>query len=742
MRFDKLLCVALFCLSGAAWAVDTDKDTLPDDWEITQGRDPSKADYAIAVGTTHKCAIDETGTKCWGSNTSGQLNVPPTLQDKSLHPYALSVGSTWSCACHDGGSTCWGAGAPSTPSCAAQTSGSVTATVPTGPLTCVNGPGYYVWTSPSSGATTFSCSVATGQCNYSGGAISQYYYYSSTPVLSCLMRGPYSIVGRSRVFPVNGVAQLSQQQDVCFLADNGLSCYYRSASWTNWQELPSFTAQLNWTYASQSIDSSVSIDSDGDSLKRGVDPDDLSLESDGDGVLDATDNCPAISNADQLNTDGDTQGNVCDGDDDNDGVADVTDAFPLDATETLDTDGDGTGNNADADDDADDVADSSDNCALIANPDQLNTDGDANGNMCDNDDDNDGDLDGNDNCPVNANADQLNTDADSEGDVCDSDDDNDGIVDISDNCVLKANVDQADVNQNGIGDICGMDADKDALPDEWENAHAFNAAVADYAVELGNAFLCVRTDSGNDCSGTPPGGWLYRYLTTDNEVGNASPSLSSVCNRYGGDSQWYYHTQNRLVCNVTGVRTVSCYASYEFVFEYPTGLGGSACPYSNNYTANSAAVVVNTVADIGHVAVSFNKLCALTVRGVQCWNAATTGGSSPVLALTAAGLQAYAIDPDGDGINSDQDAEPLFSLDWDNDGVSNELDAFPFDPAESIDTDNDTIGNNADWDDDNDGVPDNIDTAPLNAGDFSEITLPMNSNYKGLQLKGTRDAIR
>ena len=34
-------------------------------------------------------------------------------------------------------------------------------------------------------------------------------------------------------------------------------------------------------------------------------------------------------------------------DDDNDGVPDAQDAFPLDPAESVDTDGDGTGNNAD-----------------------------------------------------------------------------------------------------------------------------------------------------------------------------------------------------------------------------------------------------------------------------------------------------------------------------------------------------------------------------------------------------------
>ena len=44
-------------------------------------------------------------------------------------------------------------------------------------------------------------------------------------------------------------------------------------------------------------------------------------------------------------------------DSDEDGVADVDDAFPLDASESVDTDGDGVGDNADPDDDGDGVDD-------------------------------------------------------------------------------------------------------------------------------------------------------------------------------------------------------------------------------------------------------------------------------------------------------------------------------------------------------------------------------------------------
>jgi hypothetical protein len=107
-------------------------------------------------------------------------------------------------------------------------------------------------------------------------------------------------------------------------------------------------------------------------------------DTDGDGHDDSVDNCPAIANPDQLNSDGDSLGDACDPDDDNDGDPDAADNCPTTPNaDQLDTDGDGVGNACDGDDDGDGDNDGADNCPTVANPDQLDSDGDGVGNACD-----------------------------------------------------------------------------------------------------------------------------------------------------------------------------------------------------------------------------------------------------------------------------------------------------------------------------------------------------------------------
>lgn len=86
------------------------------------------------------------------------------------------------------------------------------------------------------------------------------------------------------------------------------------------------------------FDQSESADSDLDGIGNNSDqfPNDPyeSEDSDYDGVGDNSDNCPEVYNQNQTNTDGDLEGDACDGDDDNDGVSDRDEI--LDGTDPLD----------------------------------------------------------------------------------------------------------------------------------------------------------------------------------------------------------------------------------------------------------------------------------------------------------------------------------------------------------------------------------------------------------------------
>lgn len=175
----------------------------------------------------------------------------------------------------------------------------------------------------------------------------------------------------------------------------------------------------------------VNLDDNTASVMTAVGPD-----ADGDGIDDATDNCPMAANGDQADADGDGLGNVCDN------CQDVANA------DQADGDGDGSG-------------DACDNCPTDANNDQADADGDGVGNVCDN-------------CPQDANGNQADADSDGAGDACDdcpndaaklspgdcgcgvadTDSDGDGVADCIDNCPDDANADQADSDNDGVGDVC------------------------------------------------------------------------------------------------------------------------------------------------------------------------------------------------------------------------------------------------------------------------------------------------
>jgi len=108
------------------------------------------------------------------------------------------------------------------------------------------------------------------------------------------------------------------------------------------------------------------------------------VDVDNDGIPDSQDNCPGISNASQIETDSDGAGDVCDDDDDNDGVLDRADISSLNPDICADTDNDS----------CDDCTVGVDNFGPLPdntpNNDGIDTDSDSLCNLGDTDDDNDG----------------------------------------------------------------------------------------------------------------------------------------------------------------------------------------------------------------------------------------------------------------------------------------------------------------------------------------------------------------
>lgn len=197
----------------------------------------------------------------------------------------------------------------------------------------------------------------------------------------------------------------------------------------------------------------------------------IKIDSDGDGVIDALDNCPLRSNPGQEDLDGDGVGDVCDDDIDGDGIPNELDQYPTInlhvglaceyATEfeihitsagnairvptdcgtgstpipgvdyRIDTDGNGMPDECDQ---------ACTDAGMIADPDI----------------DGDGLLNDQDNCPFNYNPDQSDIDNDGVGDVCDPDMDGDGIVNEEDNCLAVFNPGQEMSGNNGLGDACNV----------------------------------------------------------------------------------------------------------------------------------------------------------------------------------------------------------------------------------------------------------------------------------------------
>ena len=466
-------------------------------------------------------------------------------------------------------------------------------------------------------------------------------------------------------------------------------------------------------------------DTDGDGIDNSLDTDD-----DGDDVLDTSDNCPLVSNANQADFDGDGQGDVCDSDIDGDGLPNAQDpndyntdtdgdGIPdgadadVDGDGTtdggvVDTDGDGIPDSADADADGDGVIDSGkvdtdgDGIVDAYDPMDNNADDDGDGipngqdadvdgdgvvdNGLDTDGDgvnnaNDPDMDGDGQTnehevacgsnPLLASSKALDTDGDNIPNCVDTDDDGDGVLDASDAFPLDA-TESVDTDGDGIGNNTDTDDDGDGVLDASDAFPLDATEIVDTDGDgIGNN--ADADDDGDGVLDSEEAVCGSDPLDADDTPVDTDRDGNPDCIDSDDDGDGVLDAEDEFPLDGT-----------EWADADGDGIGNNADTDDDN----------DGFSDVDEIAVGTDPLDANDVPA----------------------------DGDGDGIPDALDN------DWDNDGVTNDKDAFPLDATETIDTDGDGIGDNADMDDDNDGISDSDEVA--------SGTNPKDANSKPRDLDG------
>lgn len=198
--------------------------------------------------------------------------------------------------------------------------------------------------------------------------------------------------------------------------------------------VPFITIDLGWTYTDSNLCSirnayaAVGVGA-GDADCDGTENPGESqwwADADNDGIRNDLDRCPNLNSGNNNDADGDTVGDPCDPDDDNDAICD--EGGPLSGNiPGVPAGGCQRGRGAGA-------GFVFDNCQFVRNRDQRDADADNLGDLCDDDLDNDGRVNAQDNCPTIrqgvVRGDWNDFDGDGVGDPCDLDGDNDGVCNV------------------------------------------------------------------------------------------------------------------------------------------------------------------------------------------------------------------------------------------------------------------------------------------------------------------------
>jgi len=420
---------------------------------------------------------------------------------------------------------------------------------------------------------------------------------------------------------------------------------------------------------------------------------------------------------------------VVEPDTDGDGVLDINDAFPFDASASVDTDDDGmpdtlTGNSTsepplveDLDDDNDGLLDLDEiaNGTEPLNPDTdgdgycdgsvtvgsciagdvfpldenewFDTDGDGTGNEADLDDDNDG-LDDTTEASSDPVTNSTNPDTDGDG-ICDGSINvtiNDAQICIGGPDELPTNPDETiDTDGDGIGNNGDTDDDGDGLSDDEENAFGTDPLDPDTDGDffcdghLGVEGICV---AGPDDFPLDPAA----HLDTDGDgmpdtLNGTSTSEPALIEDLDDDNDGLNDTDETVTdsldpdtdddgyCDGPATIVEVCDATDAFPIDETEWLDTDGDEIGNNADLDDDGDGYNDTVEIAE-------------------------GSDPL------DIESTPLDTDGDFDPDSTDPDD------DNDGFDDGADVFPANSAEWLDTDGDGIGNNADTDDDGDGLSD------------------------------------
>ncbi len=399
-------------------------------------------------------------------------------------------------------------------------------------------------------------------------------------------------------------------------------------------------------------------------------------------------------------------------------MSDADDVFPFDGTEAVDTDLDGIGNNADTDDDNDGVLDAADAFPIDATE-SVDTDLDGIGNNADSDDDNDGIIDITDVFPLDENLSSgliledyiwpsgsyvyVNGKIQVAKNVK---------LTIQSNSVIEGNNNQIDVF--GELNILGLHNEEVIVRDLHINP-GNNDSSENFKINI------VYANLKGGSLYNPSGNSIYGSLTLKRSVINYDRKNTFYL--------WYPTSDvliehNRFIGDViisTGHRDADVFIRHNVFNQYQSEVIENWAAYGDSMTI----VEYNTFGELGVPSVKLRAgydSAAMTAinnywstKDIQIIENMIFDKNDDLSSSSVIPFEPYLSEPNQYTLLLESSITlSSTEKDSDGDGVFDDIDTFILDYFESVDTDSDGIGNNADTDDDNDGILDIEDEFPLN----------------------------